>query len=88
MIPNHPKYTQVLVILVTVLLPVVSPCCALLRDIHETHVRVLGGPVVMATLLVDAGQSGLLHGGLLPQQGASGGGAGSPGSATRSGAWG
>lgn len=83
MIPNHPKWTQVLVIL----LLVVSPCCTLLRDIHETHVRVLGGPVVMATLLVDTGQSRLLHGGLLPQQGASGGGAGSPGSATRSGAW-
>lgn len=87
MILNHPKWTQVLVILVTVLLSVVSPCCALLRDVHETHVRVLGGSVVMVTLLVDAGQSRLLHGGLLPQQGASGGGAGCSGSATRSGAW-
>lgn len=64
---------------------VVSPCGTLVRDVHEAHVVVLGGAVVVAILALESGQTGLLHGGLLPQQGASGGGGDSSGSAAPSG---
>lgn len=62
----------------------VSPCGALVGDIHEAHV-VLGGLVVGAMLALEAGQTGLLHAGLLPQQRASGGGGASSGSSAPSG---
>lgn len=65
---------------------VVSPCGALVRDVHEAHVAVLGGPGVVVAVVPEAGQTGLLHAGLLPQQGASGGGGDSSGSAPHSGA--
>lgn len=68
-----------------VIFQVVSPCSALVRDVHEAHVVVLEGLVVVAILALESGQSGLLHGGLLPQQGASGGSGNSSGSAARSG---
>lgn len=69
----------------TTLLPTVSPCSALIRDVHESHVMVLGGAVAVAMLALEAGQTRLLHAGLLPQQGASGGGGPSSGSSAPSG---
>lgn len=62
-----------------------SPSGALLGDVHEAHVLVFLGLVVVAALALEAGQTGLVHAGLLPQQGASGGGA-SSGSSGPSGA--
>lgn len=64
---------------------VFSPCGTLLGNVHEAHVMVLGGPVVGVTLVLDAGQTRLLHAGLLPQEGASGGSRTSSGSSAPSG---
>lgn len=66
------------------LVSLVSPCGALVRDVHEAHVAVLGGAGVVVAVVPEAGQTGLIHAGLLPQQGASGGGGDSCGGARRS----
>lgn len=62
-------YWFVLVVLVSLVrwLPGFSPSGALLGDVHEAHVIMLGELVVVATLALEAGQTGLFHAGLLPE---------------------
>lgn len=50
-----------------------SPSGSLLGDVHEAHVVRVAELAVRAPLALEAWQGGLLHAGLLPQEGPSGG---------------
>lgn len=57
--------------LLLVVLTRVSPCSALVWDLHEAHVVAVGQPGLPPALALEAGQTGLFHAGMLSQQGAS-----------------